>query len=152
MNVLHGDITPDGDLVDVLIGLSTPAIRALRQAGQPIPQPVAAAALLDQGAANTCLDPAILAPLVALGLMWHRIVLVNAPSAAGGQAAACEYDVGLTVVHPSGDVRANLVLGSQAVLELPLSTLGYQALLGRDVLNRCLLVRDGPGLCFTLAY
>ena len=57
-----------------------------------------------------------------------------------------------TVVHPSGDFRANLVLRDQAVLELPLGALGYQALLNRDVLDRCLRVRDGPGLRFTLGY
>ena len=135
----------------MLIGLAA-NVRGLRHTGQAIPQPVSIQALLDQGAAVTCVDPTVLAPLVSLGLKWSRLVLVNAPSAAGGRAGAFEYLVTLTVVHPSGNVRAHLVLGAQAVLELPLGALGYQALLGRDLLDHCLLVRDGPGQRFTLAY
>jgi hypothetical protein len=63
-----------------------------------------------------------------------------------------EYPVSLTLVHPSRSAKANLVLRNHPVLEQPLGPLGYQALLGRDVLAKCLLVYDGPSATFTLAY
>jgi hypothetical protein len=60
--------------------------------------------------------------------------------------------VELTLVHPSGYARANLVSRNLPVLEQPLNQLGYQALIGRDILDRCLLVYDGPGRAFTPGY
>jgi hypothetical protein len=58
----------------------------------------------------------------------------------------------MTLVHPSANQRANLVLRSLPVLEQPLNQLGYEALLGRDVLEHCLLVYDGPSRLLTIAY
>jgi hypothetical protein len=62
------------------------------------------------------------------------------------------YDASLTVVHPSGNVGDNLVLRHLSVLDLQLGPLGYQALIGRDVLAACRFSYDGPGNRFRLAY
>jgi hypothetical protein len=151
VNTLSGPITPDGCLVDLLIGLAAGNVRQRRQAGQPIPPPVAVRALLDTGAQASCADPQALAPLIALGLHRTRLILTNVP-ALGGISVGSEYAAGLTIVHPSGDARANLVLRHWPVVEVPLGPLGYQALIGRDVLSRCLFIQDGPGNTFLLAY
>jgi len=45
-----------------------------------------------------------------------------------------------------------LVLGNQTILELTLNTLGYQMLLGRDVLEHCRFLLDGPRRRFFLKY
>ncbi|MBY0527846.1 MAG: hypothetical protein K2R98_30900 [Gemmataceae bacterium] len=58
----------------------------------------------------------------------------------------------LTITHPSGDSQAQLVFRNLPVIQQPLGQLGYQALIGRDVLERCLLVYDGPAKRYTLAY
>jgi hypothetical protein len=151
MHTLSGPIGPEGALVDVLIGLSAPAVQVLRNAGSPVPPPVSARALLDTGAEVSGADPAVLTPLAAHGLQPLRFVFANLP-AAGGVRFAPQYNVTLTVVHPSGNPRANLLLRNHPVLELALAPLGYQAVIGRDVLDRCLLLYNGPGGSFTLAY
>jgi hypothetical protein len=58
----------------------------------------------------------------------------------------------LTVLHPSLRRRSHLVLPDHHVVEQPLGVLGYQAVLGRDVLAGCLVVYDGPAGACTLAY
>ena len=42
--------------------------------------------------------------------------------------------------------------GESEVIEYPLSALGYEAILGRDVLASCVLIYDGTAGTFTLTY
>ncbi len=151
MDSIRGPITSEGALVDIQVGLSAPVVQGLRASGRPVLQALNARALIDPGAEVTCLDPQILTPLAAAGAALQRVVFANLPSL-GGLVASPMYAVSLTVVHPSGTARANLTVRNLPVLEQPLGLLGYQALLGRDVLERCLVVYDGPGRCFTLAF
>jgi hypothetical protein len=55
-------------------------------------------------------------------------------------------------VHPSGDPRESWVISDWTVADLPLGTLGYQALVGRDLLNRASLLYDGRPGTFSLTY
>jgi hypothetical protein len=151
MHTLSSVIEPEGPLVDVLIGLAAGDVRTLRLAGRPVPAPVAVRALIDTGSEGCCADPKVLAPFLAQGMTLLRFVFTNVP-ALGGISLGAEYAVDLTIVHPSGAPRANLVLRDHSALEQPLGALGYQALIGRDALARCLFVYDGPGERFTLAY
>ena len=144
-------IDPDGCLVDALVGLSWPVVQKLRAAGNPVPAPVAVRALLDSGAEITCIEPQALAPLVQAGLRLGIHVLANVP-ALSGLTLAGQYYASLTIVHPCGNPQANLVLRNLPILEQPLGKLGYQALIGRDVLSSCLFIMDGPGAQFTLGY
>jgi hypothetical protein len=48
--------------------------------------------------------------------------------------------------------RSKKKLRDHPVLEQPLGQLGYQLLIGRDVLAACLFIHDGPASRFTLAY
>jgi len=77
--------------------------------------------------------------------------MVNVPSL-GGVSFAPSHDVRLTVVHPSVDRAHDLVLSDILIMGLDLGTLGYQALLGRDVLAHCRFLFDGPGKRFKLRY
>jgi hypothetical protein len=139
-------------LIDVLVGLAAPTIQTLRQAGRPIPPPGAARALLDTGANATCVDPGLLTPLVqASGLMPRRFVLANVPALGGSQWAG-EYLLSLIMVHPSGNPRDNGVWRNHPTVEQPLNQLGYQVLLGRDILDACLFLYNGPGRSFVLGY
>jgi hypothetical protein len=134
----------------VLVGLSRSAVRTLRQAHQPVPQPLEFSALIDTGAEITCVDSAVAA---AIGLRHTAVAFAfaNIP-ATGGQAPAPRYDVGLTVLHPSGAAQLHLVEKQLLVLEVPLAALGYEVLIGRDVLARCRFLYDGPAGRFRLAY
>ena len=108
-----------------------------------MPLPIVLRALIDTGADVSCVDKGILAPLIALGLKPNRLVFANVP-ATGGMGLAGEYALSILIPHPSGDPKSALRLPSQNVIEQPLGSLGYEALLGRNVLERCLLIYDGP--------
>jgi len=152
MHTFAVPITADGALVDVRVELAGANVNSLRQAGQPVPPAIAARALVDSGSEVTCIDPAILAPLIiAAGLRPARFVLANVPMA-GGVNLAAEYFVALSIVHPAGTPRADLILRNHPVVEQQLGGLGLDVLIGRDLLDRCLTIYDGPGKAFTLAY
>jgi hypothetical protein len=141
----------EGSLVNVLVGFAAANIQKLRQASQPVPQPLSFRALIDTGAEVTTLDSTVITPLAALGLQPSKIVLSNMP-AGGGLSPVYEYTVGLSLMHPSGNPRHNLSIRTLPVCERTLGPLGYRVLIGRDVLSRCLLVYDGPSQSVTLAY
>jgi len=151
MNTVSFTINSAGPLVEVHFGLPAAKVHALRRAGRVVPSPVIVRALIDTGADVSCIDKGILAPLIALGLKPNRFVFANLP-AAGGVNLAGEYALGILIPHPSGDPKSALRFRSQPVIEQPLASLGYQALLGRDALARCLLIYDGPSGTFTLCY
>lgn len=151
MHTLNVPIEPEGPVVNVLVGLNAADVRILRMAGRPVPQPLSLRALIDTGAEVSCVDAQAIAPLVLLGVTPVRYVIANLP-VAGGLLPAAEYTVSLSIVHPSGKSRANLVLPSQSIVELSLGQLGYQVLIGRDVLDRCLHIYNGPAQHLTLVY
>ena len=55
-------------------------------------------------------------------------------------------------MHPSGIGSDNLVVANLVVVELPLTQLGYHALLGRDVLALCDFHYGGRLGTFALTY
>jgi hypothetical protein len=148
MPVLKGTVEAEGALVDVQFGWSATAVRQLRVSLHPIPQPVTARALLDTGAEVSCLD---LSLVQTLGLPSRGPTPANVP-ATGGLTFRTQHDTALTLLHPSGRAGDQLVIGDLLVIEVPLANLGYQALLGRDVLARCRFLYDGPGGRFQLSY
>jgi hypothetical protein len=148
MPVLVAPLQPDGAIVEVLIGWSASDVHKLRMALQPIPASVSASALLDTGAEITCLDVSL---VQALGLPVGGVVLANVP-ALGGPAGTIYRDINLTVVHPSGNSHDNLIEPNLTTLEVNLGPLGYQMLIGRDVLARCRFLYHGPRGRFRLAY
>jgi hypothetical protein len=148
MPILSGSIEAEGAIVDVLLGWSATAVRQLRSGLHPIPQPVTARALLDTGAETSCFDPVLIR---ALGLPWRGSAAVNVP-ATGGLTFSAQHDASVTVLHPSGSASDHLVIGDLLVVEVPLTALGYQALIGRDVLAKCRFLYEGPASQFELNY
>jgi hypothetical protein len=113
-----------------------------------VPARVEAIALLDTGAEVTCLGPKLIEDL---SLPYDGPVLANAPALSGATFAS-QYDASLTILHPSGDSRAHLEIGELSVLELPLYSIGYQAIIGRDALSRSRLLYNGIQSRFALKY
>jgi hypothetical protein len=146
--VLTGALTAEGAIVSVMVGLSGSASQALRAGLRPVAPPVSTRAILDSGAEMTCVDPSI---IQVLGLPFGGTVLVNLP-AHGGMTLGILHDVSLTVVHPSGRARDDLVVRNPTVLEVALASLGYDVLIGRDVLAICRFLYHGPRNRFHLAY
>jgi hypothetical protein len=148
MPVLNSPIEFEGALVEVLLELSDKEANQLRAALRPVPQPASVRALIDTGAESTCFDPAI---LQLLGPRLNAVLPANLP-AAGGFHLARQFSANLTILHPSGDRQRNWLLKNILVVELPLGVLGYQGLIGRDVLALCRLLYDGPASQFELSY
>jgi hypothetical protein len=148
MPILKGTLQIEGALVVIVLGWSVARARRLRAALRPVPPPVNAQAIIDSGAEVTCVDSSL---IQVLGLPLVGTVLANLP-AHGGVTASALHDASLTVVHPSGNARSNLVVGNLEVLELSLAPVGYHILLGRDVLAACRFLYNGPGNSFQLAY
>jgi len=87
----------------------------------------------------------------AMNLPLHGMTPVNLP-VAGGLTIGMQYEAGLTIVHPSGNSTLNLVISDLILIEVPLGPLGYQALIGRDVLAQCHFQYHGPKGRFRLSY
>jgi len=142
-------IFPQGPLVGALIGVSHAKRAALISAGQPVPPVFQGQGLIDTGASNSCVDPSV---LQTLGLTPTGIATVNTPSTGQQPHTADQYDVSIFV--PSGSpTQQPLIVANLPVIcaELLLSQ-GFHALIGRDILSRCLLHYNGTLGTFTLAY
>jgi hypothetical protein len=148
MPTLTDSITSAGAIVSIEVGVGAAGIRALHTARRPVPPPRAAQALLDTGAEMTCVDSSLIR---SLAIPVGGSVLVNLP-AHGGLTLGTQHDVSLNIVHPSGNPYHNLVIRDLRILDVSLTYLGYQALLGRDVLATCRLLYNGPRNRFRLAW
>jgi len=148
MPVLTGLLRDEGAVVEILLGWSAAGVRQERAALRPIPPPLQTRALLDTGAELTCVDASL---IQQLNLPFAGTAPVNLP-AHGGLTFSALHDASVTILHPSGRPRNHLAVLDLSVVELDLAALGYQALLGRDVLARCRFLYDGPKNTFQLRY
>ncbi len=137
-------LQPHGPIVKLFVTISTAHAKVLRKKGQPVPQGVTLPALIDTGATSTMIDEVAIG---TLGLDPKDVVGVHTTST-GDTAIKCyQYDAYLAVT----DV-ATFNIGDLPILTTNFSKHGIRALVGRDVLSRCLLVYDGSNKTFTLAY
>jgi predicted aspartyl protease len=122
--------------------------QALTEAGQPIPDPQRILALLDTGASISAVDPSV---LLALGLSPTGESEIHTPSTNGTPAKADTYDVSVAILAGrTGDLH--FISDTIRVTSSGLAGLGLQALIGTDILNKCIFTYNGSDSCFTLAY
>jgi hypothetical protein len=140
-------ISASGPIADAFVGVSAGRMAALQHLQQPVPPPQQIRALIDTGASNTCIDPMV---LQALGLQPTGQVQVHTPTTAGTPAVCNQYDISLLIPAPNG---LPFSVPTTAVTEHQLfNAQGFHALIGRDVLSRCVLICNGQLSLFTLAY
>ena len=151
MRTFTSSIGVNGPIVRVEIGFPRPTELSLRRQGRPILAPLVLDALVDTGADTTIIDHGLLTPFVREAMSLHAIVYMNAPGV-GGLCIRPQFVVGLRIPHPSGNYRFDLLLHETAVVEHTLGSPGYQVLIGRDILSRCVFTFDGPANSFTLTY
>ena len=142
-------ISPAGPVVKALLTVSQARRAALSAAGLPVPANQSITALVDTGASCTSVDPSIIA---ALALQPTGIASVITPSTGAIPHQTSQYDVGLAI--PGATARdAALFFPTIAVIGAQLlQAQGFHALIGRDILDRCVLVYNGVTKLFTLAY
>ena len=146
MPVLNFPVGVDGLAVEVQVSLSRPNLQAIRAAGNPVPQPVTLRALIDTGTDITSLVDASLAPLAILPV-GHMLV-----NTANGATVVNRYAISLTVLDPDGRPPQNLVRPKLGVLGMTNAPIGFDVMIGMDVLGGCLLNINGLAGRFTLAY
>lgn len=138
-------LSPQGPIIDLIVGVSAPRESALRAENQPVSSPIPCRLLIDTGASSTCVDSAIIR---ALSLSPSGATAIHTPSTGNNPAICNQYDVKLIIPHTS----LSRVFPAIPVVESDFSSQGIQGLLGRDVLASCVLFYNGEiGLC-TLSF
>ncbi len=139
--------SPNGPILNALVAVSQARATALTAAGREVPNAVPVFALVDTGASCTCVDPSV---LENLRLTPTGNVSVNTPSTGATPHSADQYDVALIIPAANGPA---LVFQTIPVVSSDLfQAQGFHALIGRDILNRCVLVYNGNMGQFTLAF
>ena len=134
-------------IITAAFHVSRPRWVALDHARQTVPDPVLGPALIDTGATDSCVDPAV---TDALGLDPRATSRVHTASTAGEPHRVVVVDMSIILI-PS-DEGTPLVLPSMLAVQIDLRSQGIHALIGQDILARCRLVHDGPRQCFTLSW
>lgn len=126
-------IGPEGAIAEVMVGVSHARAIALQQANRPLPPPVNVRLLVDTGASTSCVETGLLAPL---SIRPTGSVPVYSVSSAGTPAMCDQYDVSL--IFPTG-VPVACGIPTIPITECQPLHGTIQGLIGRDVLNRCVM-------------
>jgi hypothetical protein len=134
-------------MVDAFVGVSSGRVAALQKAQLPVPQPQRIRALVDTGASGSCLDPIVLR---ALEIQPTGVIPVVTPTTGATPAICNQYDVSIMIPAAKS---APFQVPTTAVTEHEFfSAQGFHALIGRDILSRCVLIYNGTIGLFTLGY
>jgi len=133
-------------MIDMVIGVSGARQQALVAAGRISPPPQNVRAMVDTGASATCVDPMVFA---ALQLQPTGSTPVLTPSTGPTPIDADTYDVAILIPNPAGALAIPNMPVTASELFL---AQGFHALVGRDILQRCVLTYNGTLGLFTLAY
>ena len=139
---LREAIDLDGAVVRVRIEIGMADEAYLTGSKLAIPKSYITTALLDTGASCTAVDPIVIGQL---GLQPRGFLPVLAPRQTKSGIVLL-YDIRLTIGYPAFK-RPRLAV--QVVGVAP-ATPTVSVLIGRDILDRCTLLYDGPGKTFTL--
>ncbi len=145
MPIINGLITAEGPVIDVVIWVSNPRYQALKKANQPVPPIRRVRALIDTGASATAVDSSI---IQSLGLPATGCEPIHTPSSGATPAMCNLFDVSISLTDQN---RPHFLKITLPVIEFDLSLLTIDALLGRDVLESCLMNYNGITGQFTLA-
>lgn len=145
MPELTGLIEAAGAFVTIKVAQSPEFIEALERSGHPASTPVAIMALLDTGASISALDPII---AHQLALQDRGTTYIHTPST-GRAVAPCKMFDAMVTLDASGPRPLSL---TTSVIEAEFASQGFLALIGRDILNRCILTFDGPRGSFSLSW
>jgi hypothetical protein len=145
MRIIRGRIESQGPFVDATAMATSQHVARLKAAGRPVPAPVTVRTLVDTGASGCVLDFGIIA---RLGLIQTGRTKVHTSTTGPGYEERDQYDVSLFLGSLPGQV-ASFAVG---VVGADLASEGFVAILGWDILFKCILTCNGPSKCFKLKY
>jgi|FaiFalDrversion3_1042247.scaffolds.fasta_scaffold21286_1 hypothetical protein len=134
-----------GPLLQVEVSIPSTLAQLLTAQNQAIPPPVTGWALIDTGATRSCVDSKVIA---SLGV---KPIGVAVTGTAGGPVQQYRYPARFRFPGEGLEIEFSSVIG----VNLAGQSIGGRdiiVLLGRDVLSRCVLIYNGPGGFFTLAF
>jgi hypothetical protein len=137
-----------GPVVNAGVSVSEGRLHALMAANEPIPQMQIIRALIDTGASFTSVDPSVLA---ALNLTPTGTIDIVTPSTGQGTHTADTYDVDFKIGAGPNDTPLSISNLRIASCDLFLKQ-GIHALIGRDILQRCIFIYNGAISMFSLSF
>jgi Aspartyl protease len=140
-------LTNGSPIVIAVLRVTQARADALAAANLAVPPLQRMTALVDTGASCTCVDPAI---IQALGLSPTGSTLMFTPSTGAQGVVTDQYDASLQIYCTAQ--QAPLEIPIIAVVSSNLRVQGIDAIVGRDVLQYCLLSYNGASGFFTLAF
>lgn len=150
MPYLGGEISQSGPIMGISVSVSQSRQKELEDANIPVPTSLILNGMIDTGASGTHVDPAAIAPL---GLVPRGQIHCTTASTDEKGALLDQYELGLsiyqnTLPHGHGFIIFPVILATASSLRHQ----GFDILIGRDVLARCLFVYDGRRNIFSLAF
>jgi hypothetical protein len=125
-------------IIELYVGINPEEIQSRKERNDPIPATISVRALIDTGCSQTCIEERV---LIGLGLIPVGETLFRTPSIGPQPISAYEYAV---EIASNEETVAILASNLRVVGVQDLGGPQVEALLGRDVLNECLMVYDGP--------
>jgi hypothetical protein len=148
MPVVSQDLSEQGAVIDVLVGVNGPRQEKLEKMGFPVPAQVRIRAVVDTGSHVTGFDPTV---FQALGIGPVGTIEIHTPSTGDTPHTAEQFAVSLSLVHADRDLE----LHHTSVLVISSEFRGaddLKGLIGRDILEGCLFVYDGERGNFSFGF
>jgi hypothetical protein len=142
---LIGSISRWGPTINVKVMQTNQRVEALKKAAQKFSSPMVVLGLIDTGASLSVLDSTI---VDSLGLVPKDIVSVHTPTTGSAYEKRRSYDALFIVGETTGDPFSKTI----QIIECDLASEGIYALIGRNFLDACQFIYDGPKKSFTLQY
>jgi hypothetical protein len=134
-----------GATVFVKVMQSPEYVEALKKAGLAWAEPKSVTGLLDTGAGLSALDPIVIA---SMQLRPRGAIEIHTPSTGTDVVFRDTYDATLVI----GEETPSPLTTTVPVISCEFASRGFHALIGRDILNRCVLTYDGPAGVFRLEW
>ena len=141
-------LDPGGPIVNALVQVSEGRRTALQAQGMAVPGGKSIRALIDTGASFTSVEPSI---LQELGLTPTGTIDIVTPSTGQNVHTTETYDIDFAIYAAASDPPLSMTNLRVAACELFLKQ-GIHALIGRDVLSRCIFIYNGDPQIFSLAF
>jgi len=141
-------ISPQGAVLDAAVLVGDARRAALQKENLTVPDPQMIRALIDTGASISAIERKV---LENLGLQQTGEAEINTPSTGATPVKIPTYDVKIAILAGrKGDLH--FISETVQVTGSDLTQFGFGALIGTDILKKCVFHYNGADGHFTLAY
>jgi hypothetical protein len=145
MPILTGKIGQWGPTIDIKVMQTNQRVEALKKSGKKFSSPTTILGLIDTGASLCVLDPTIVR---MLGLVPKDVISVHTPTTGPAYEERWSYDA----LFIAGETSDHPLSKAIQVIECEMASQGVYALIGRNFLEDCQFVYNGPSKAFTLQW